>query len=224
MQDLSSKQHRTRRHSHWTCETGSESSTSRNHGLNIDNTCLDGSTGSQSHLSYGEVTHVAFTRQPYCKPYCHPFIFAYFQMVNVTTQDVKVNFEIKTSVCINILTCHIKHMSIQSNEGVVRWLLKPALYEVLTASRRGQDKRGHHTSAAISHKQCSWQNVWYVWQHVWLARHTFMVFVATCAYGYVLNNNMSTCKAFVEFLQTPVCPDPVWKSVNIYTTSLPSFY
>ena len=51
--------------------------------------------------------------------------------------------------------------------------------ELLTASRRGHDKRGDHRSAAILHHKCSrlvqtichvvfktiWRNVWYAWHY-----------------------------------------------------------
>ena len=61
----------------------------------------------------------------------------------------------------------------------------------LTASRRGQDKRDHHRSAAVSHNQLSWQHVTTMWQHVWDLWH------------------------LTTMLQTKtVCPDPVWKPVK----------
>ena len=43
-------------------------------------------------------------------------------------------------------------------------------YETLTASGRGQDKRGRYRSAAVSCavscSQPSWENVWHLWQNV----------------------------------------------------------
>ena len=66
----------------------------------------------------------------------------------------------------------------------------------LTASRRGQDKRGRHRSAASSRSQLSSENMATYggnkWQHV----ATCMVFVANCA----LKQNMTTCMGFVTRL------------------------
>ena len=51
---------------------------------------------------------------------------------------------------------------------------------LLTSSRRSQDNRGHHRSAAISHNRCPWQNAWYLWQNVRIKHNMAkgMVFLA----------------------------------------------
>ena len=61
----------------------------------------------------------------------------------------------------------------------------------LTDSRRGQDKRGHHTSAAISHTQLSWRDV-----------ATCGKLCGTCGKMCTLNQHLATCRGLVAPLST----------------------
>ena len=85
----------------------------------------------------------------------------------------------------------------------------------LTASRRGQDKRGRHRSAAIPPNELSWENVGKVWQSVAKYGKAWQQHVATCAH-------LKQSKLWQDvgdswpFCENPVCPDPVRKPVIEY--------
>ena len=101
-----------------------------------------------------------------------------------------------SKTCIKNLSDYIERLSRWSNERTVDGQSNGSVSGILTASRRCQDKRGHHRSAACSRKPS--------WAHV-----------AACGNMCALGTNNGKMSAIVwPFSENLVRPDPVWKPVN----------
>ena len=84
----------------------------------------------------------------------------------------------------------------------------------LSASRWGQDKQGHHRSAAISQNQRSWLHVWYLLQHVSYLWHIYGVCGKLCVFRKTWQRVWYLWH-FRKTEEKTICPDPIWKPLTM---------